>query len=132
MAEMVNGSVLITSRNDGERYPPFNASHRLFARSDDGVETWAELWEAAPASLPGPRCQAALLADPAKGLLYFGNPSGNVSKPGRSRTNYSVHVSRDGGRSWVPHAQVYAGVAAYSDMTMTAAGELVCVFEKDG
>jgi hypothetical protein len=27
---------------------------------------------------------------------------------------------------------VYAGGAAYSDMTMTAAGELACLFEKDG
>jgi hypothetical protein len=37
--------VLITARNDGDQNPPFNTSHRLFARSDDGAETWAELWE---------------------------------------------------------------------------------------
>ena len=127
MAEMANGSVLISSRNDGDHSPPFNASHRLFARSDDGADTWAELWEAPPVSLPDPRCQAALLGDPEKGVLYFGNPSSEGS-----RTNYSVHVSRDGGRKWVPHTQVYAGGAAYSDMTLTSAGELACVFEKDG
>ena len=67
------------------------------------------------------------IGDPEKGVLYFGHPSSEGS-----RTNYSVHVSRDGGRKWVPHTRVYAGGAAYSDMTLTAAGKLVCVFEKDG
>ena len=30
------------------------------------------------------------------------------------------------------HAHVYSGGSAYSDMTFTAAGELACLFEKDG
>ena len=48
-----------------------------------------------------------------------------------SRTNYSVHVSRDNGITWEPHAQVYAGASAYSDMTLVATGKVACLFEKD-
>eukprot|EP01052_Picozoa_sp_SAG31_P040498 SAG31_NODE_5877_length_2278_cov_3.599358_2_plen_320_part_00 len=100
MAELQNGSVVITSRNDGDKT---RASHRLFARSDDGAETWAATWTADD-TLPDPRCEAALLGDPAMGMLYFGHPSSE-----HSRTNYSVHISRDGGLSWRQHAQVYSG-----------------------
>jgi sialidase-1 len=122
LAELKNGSVVITSRNDAAKMK----GKRLFARSDDGAQTWVAMWEA-PANLPDPKCQAALIADPAAGLLYFGNPASNTS-----RTNYSVHVSRDGGLSWDSHAEVYAGGAAYSDMTLTATGQIACLFEKDG
>jgi sialidase-1 len=101
MAELQNGSVIITSRNDGDKT---RQSSRLFARSDDGAETWAALWEASETDLPDPRCEASLLGDPPAGVLYFGNPSS-----AHSRSNYSVHASRDGGMSWELHAQVYAG-----------------------
>jgi sialidase-1 len=100
MAELQNGSVVITSRNDGDKT---RASYRLFARSDDGAETWAATWES-DGSLPDPRCQAALLGDPGAGLLYFGHPSSP-----HSRINYSVHISRDGGLSWELHTEIYAG-----------------------
>ena len=124
MAELQNGSVVITSRNDGDKA---RQSNRLFARSDDGAETWAKLWESSQTVLPDPRCEASLLGDPAAGVLYFGNPSSV-----HSRQNYSVHTSTNGGLSWQFHTQVYSGGSAYSDMTFTAAGDLACLFEKDG
>lgn len=124
MAELRNGSVVVTSRNDGDKT---RQSSRLFARSDDGAETWAALWEADESVLPDPRCEASLLGDPGAGVLYFGNPSS-----AHSRQNYSVHTSHDGGISWQFHAKVYSGGSAYSDMTFTAAGDLACLFEKDG
>ena len=68
-----------------------------------GAETWAATWES-DGSLPDPRCQAALLGDPAAGLLYFGHPSSP-----HSRSNYSVHISRDGGLRWELHKQIYSG-----------------------
>ena len=92
-----------------------------------GARTWATLWQADPEDLPDPRCEAALIAAPSAGLLYFGNPSSS-----HSRANYSVHISRDGGRGWVLHQVVYAGSAAYSDLTRTSSGEIAVLFEKDG
>jgi len=80
MAELQNGSVVVTARNDGDKT---RQSRRLFARSDDGAATWSALWEASESSLPDSKCQAALLGDPAAGVLYFGNPSS-----AHSRTKY--------------------------------------------
>ena len=80
LAELRNGSVVMSSRNDGDKAM---ASNRLFARSDDGAQTWAATWQADPVALPDSRCEAALIADPSAGLLYFGNPSS-----AHSRSNY--------------------------------------------
>ena len=53
VAEMHNGSVLLTSRNFFGRSS--RQGPRLFARSDDGGATWAANWSAG-ADLPDPYC----------------------------------------------------------------------------
>ena len=62
VAELYNGSVLMTSRNF------YGASSgqgpRLFARSDDGGATWAANWSATETELPDPYCEGSILADP--------------------------------------------------------------------
>ena len=122
VAELGNGSVLMTSRNF------YGASSgqgpRLFARSDDGGETWAANWTAR--ELPDPFCEGSVLASPDRTAVYFGNPSNS-----RSRANYSVHRSIDGGRTWDGGRVVYGGGAAYSDMAFTRNGSLAVLFERD-
>eukprot|EP00035_Acanthoeca_spectabilis_P001751 m.82463 g.82463 ORF g.82463 m.82463 type:complete len:164 (+) comp11104_c0_seq1:715-1206(+) len=121
VAELPNGSVLMTSRN-------FYATSsgqgpRLFARSDDGGAHWASNWTAW--DLPDPYCEGALLSDDKHGL-FFGNPSN-----GRYRANYSIHASLDGGRTWPLSEVVYPGGAAYSDLAFTRNGSIAVLFEKD-
>eukprot|EP00729_Bicosta_minor_P007398 gene7398-18685_t len=142
VAELSNGSVIMTSRN------LFGASSgqgpRLFARSDDGGETWAANWSAG-VDLPDPYCEASLLgahgsrtngssgsinsggSAAAQPILYFANPS-NV----KARGNFSVHRSTDGGRTWPASRVLYPGPAAYSDVSTTAGGnDLAFLFERD-
>ena len=121
VAELKNGSVLLTSRNF---YGTSSGQGpRLMARSDDGGATWAANWTAF--DLPDPYCEASVLSDGAGGL-FFGNPS----HPGH-RLNYSVHQSLDGGRTWPQSVVVYPGDAAYSDMAFTRNGSIAVLFEKD-
>ena len=98
MAELTNGSVLLTSRNFYGRSSGYGP--RLFARSDDGGASWAANWSAGE-DLPDPYCEGSLLSDPARGTLLFGNPSH------ARRLNFSVHASDDGGRTW-PRSTVAA------------------------
>ena len=123
-AQLRNGSLILTSRNFYGRSS--GQGPRLFARSDDGGRTWAANWSAPRASLPDPYCEASLISQPSPGLLLFGNPSN-----ARRRENFSVHASYDGGRTWPESVVVYAGGAAYSDMSLTRRGELAVLFEKD-
>ncbi len=58
-------------------------------------------------------------------MLYFGNPSS------KSRSNYSIHVSRDGGRSWPEARVLYPGGAGYSDLSFTRGGQIGFLFERD-
>ena len=122
VAELHNGSVLMTSRNYYSRTS--GQGPRLFARSDDGGKTWAANWSAS-AALPDPYCEASLLADPERGALYFGNPSSH------RRENFSLHVSKDGGRTWPSGRVLYPAGAAYSDLSWTRNGSLAFLFERD-
>jgi sialidase-1 len=125
VAELQNGSVLLTSRNFFGKSSGQGA--RLFARSDDGGATWADNWTAY--DLPDPFCEASVLSNPnIPGSLYFGNPS---SSRGR-RDNYSIHSSPDGGRTWNKSVVVYTGGSAYSDTAFTRNGSIAVFFEKDG
>lgn len=121
VAELYNGSVLMTSRNFYGKSS--GQGPRLFARSDDGGQTWAANWTAY--DLPDPYCEGSLLSSPSTNKVFFGNPSS------RSRANFSVHTSLDGGRTWPESVVVYPGGAAYSDMTFTRNGSVAVLFEKD-
>ena len=128
VAELTNGSVLLTSRNfygTSSGYGP-----RLFARSDDGGATWAANWSASAASLPDPYCEGSLLSEPARlpKTMLFANPS----HAGPHRLNFSVHASKDGGLSWPYHSVVFPGDSAYSDMALTRNGSVAVLFEKGG
>ena len=125
VAELRNGSVLMTSRNfyGGSS----GQGPRLFARSDDGGATWAANWSFFEDKLPGGYCEGSIISD-ADGAVYFGHPGMLHSG---ARANYTVHKSLDGGRTW-PHATVvYPGGSAYSDMALLRNGSIGVFFEKD-
>ena len=121
VAELRNGSVLMTSRNF------YGASSgqgaRLMARSDDGGSTWAANWTAR--DLPDPYCEGSILSNAAAGSVLFANPSSHV------RANFSLHQSFDDGSTWPVHHIVYGGGSAYSDIAFTRNGSVAVLFEKD-
>lgn len=78
--------------------------------------TWAEWWTVP--GRPGTHEIGVLedflneaLTSTATGTIYWGHPQ-NVS---RTRSNYTLHRSRNGGGSWEAVTRVYALGAGYSD-----------------
>jgi len=121
-AEMKNGSLLLTSRL-GRPYNDFYCRNgpdfcweRGFARSDDGGATWAAIWYAEhrqPELSPYTNnCENPMVSDPATGIIYWGHPGAT----NKTRANYTVHSSHDGGATWQFFNRVYAGGAGYSDL----------------
>ena len=122
LAEMRNGSLLLTTRTYGSSFipDPKNASayarRRGFARSDDGGATWAEVWYVADrqpeiARLQ-PTCAQALVSDQrGPSDMYWSHPGSDI----HDRANYTLHKSSNGGADWDFVDRIYAGGAGYSD-----------------
>ena len=100
IAELKNGSVLISFRNEGE-HMPHHPHNRGFARSDTGGATWAEVWYA---NDPG-RSTGMIDAPSDQGIdrsektdaVYFGHPGAVTG----DRANYTIHRSTDSGATFV-------------------------------
>lgn len=121
--------LLINMRNHwGRGGEAAKSGQRLVARSFDGGLSWDA--EAMDPALPEPPCQASLYryafgGQGEKGALFFANPAG----PGRS--NLTIRLSRDEGRTWEPGRLVVPGSAAYSCMARLRDGRLGIVYEGD-
>jgi hypothetical protein len=113
LTELKNGSVLITFRcEQGAGSPPMKHA-RGFARSDNGGETWAQIWyldECCPSAIDGPS-QQGIDRSAKTGLVYFGHPGSTVA-----RANYTIHRSSNDGLTWDYVGVIYPGGAGYSDV----------------
>ncbi len=123
MVELADGRVLLNARNQA------GSHQRRVAVSSDGGRTWSTL--ADDPTLVEPRCQASLIrhavsADPAMDLLLFSNPA-SASR----RTNGTVRLSRDEGRTWSASRVIYPGSFAYSCLVSLNAKTIGCLFERD-
>ncbi len=122
--ELADGKVLLSMRQ--YRGP----KRRAFATSDDGGMTWSE-----PELHPQvycPVCQAAIIrytlagrSGEKKNRILYAGPGG----PGR--TNMTVRLSYDEGRSWPVAKVIYAGSSAYSDLVVLPDGVIGCLYERD-
>jgi len=129
VAETAEGHLLATIRNN-----TFSEKGvRFFNRSPDGGETWGTPYfetKDQPA-LPDPKCQASLIAlsepsSSSKSVLLLSN----AADPS-SRTNLTLRISHDEGRTWPISRLLYAGAAAYSSLTVLPSGEVGVLFEAD-
>lgn len=120
VAELENGDLLLNMRN----YNRDSIQGRQIAFSSDGGLTWKDQY--IEENLPEPVCQGALLAVERndKQVLLFSNPSNN-----ESRTNMTVTLSRDQGKSWNEKISIYKEHAAYSDLAELKNGAIAIVFE---
>jgi sialidase-1 len=102
------------------------ANRRGQSLSHDGGQTWT-----APEFQPElvePRCQASILrynwpAGEEPGRILFSNPAGT------GRTNLTVRVSRDDGKTWPVARTLHEGPAAYSCLTVLPDQSIGCLYE---
>ena len=133
VAEMKNGSLLLTSRMYGDLVT--QNKRREFARSDTGGETWQAVWyvmdRQPEIGLLQPTAAEALVSDPAvnDGKIYWSHPGIDT----HGRANYTLDTSDNGGASWDFANRVYAGGAGYSDALILQDGDqrvLAMAFQK--
>jgi sialidase-1 len=116
--ELVDGSLMLNMRNHGGR-----GRARGVALSRDGGATWSE---ARPdAALVEPVCQASLLRyswEPSR--LLFSNPANE-----KTRTQMTLRMSLDEGKTWPVSKELHAGPSAYSCLVVLPDGAIGCLFE---
>ena len=123
VVELSNGSLLLNMRQGGRC--------RYVAVSKDQGETWFK--EGNEELLPDPGCQGSILRFPARkgsGRLLFSNPPHPA--PFEARTNLTVRLSNDDGRSWSVSRQVHAGPGAYSSLAVLADGSTIGLLYETG
>jgi sialidase-1 len=121
-AETSDGSLLINSRNQSG-----DVKNRLLSLSKNAGESWEPVRVAT--DLPDPVCQASMIdykPRRKKTVLLFSNPNSQTG-----RTNLTVRVSSDDGKSWSGGKEIYNGPSAYSDLVIQKDGAIGVLYEKD-
>ena len=103
-----------------------------FTISRDGGETWGKAY--LDDALETPVCQANMLryswpegeTRGSKSHILFSSPRGS------SRSNLTVWLSYNEGKTWPVSKQVYIGGSAYSDLVALPDGRVGVLHEKDG
>ena len=121
--ELADGTWMVNARaNDkkGVRY--------VHTSSDEG-KTWTT--KAEP-QLIDPGCNASIIRYTSikdgykKNRLLFSN-----AKSEKGRTNMTVRISYDEGKTWSAGKTIYSGSSAYSSLTVLKNGDIGLFFEKD-
>ncbi len=119
VAELPNGKLMLNMRN-------YNSTRiRQTSVSRDGGESWSTL--KGDTTLIEPVCQASLIWYDHKGrkpFLAFSNPANQ-----KSRSNMTVRISYDRGRSWKLNSVLFEGPSAYSNLVVLPNGNLACLYE---
>jgi sialidase-1 len=114
------GTLLLNMRTTGK------GNRRAQSLSHDGGQTWTAP-ESAP-ELVEPRCQASLLrynwpTSTEPGRILFSNPAGP------QRSNLTVRISRDDGKTWPLARTLHEGPAAYSCLAVLPDRSIACLYE---
>ncbi|MCL6268075.1 sialidase family protein [Flagellimonas myxillae] len=122
IVELDNGSWMINARVNG-------GGLRYVHTSNDEGKTWQSKPDS---TLIDPGCNASIIRYTSKkdgfkrNRLLFSN-----AKSEKGRTNMTVRVSYDEGKTWTEGKTIYEGSSAYSTLTVLENGEIGLVFEKD-
>lgn len=117
VAELADGTLMLNMRNYDR-----SKKARKISFSKNGGKSWSDIQSAPP--LVEPICQGSLLADNNGNTLYFINPASESS-----RSNIQLKISTDKGKTWQLKKLLFAGPAAYSDITKIDERNLGCLFE---
>ncbi|HEX4792611.1 MAG TPA: sialidase family protein [Humisphaera sp.] len=134
VAEMADGRVMISIRNESFRY------RRLVAFSADGATNWSE--PKFDDALVEPICEGSLTTVPHDAeTILFANPANpeaqqgsNVlgAAKGKQRINLTVKLSRDMGTTWRASKVIDSGIAGYCDLAADPGGTVYCLYERGG
>jgi sialidase-1 len=119
IAELSNGRLMLNMRNASKKRV------RQTAISKNGGKSWSHI--KADTTLIEPVCEGNLLQYNYPGkpaALLFSNPASTTS-----RTQMTVRVSYNDGKSWSAKKLLYAGPSAYSCMTVLPNGNIGCFYE---
>lgn len=119
VAELPNGTLLLNMRN-------YTATCiRQTSLSKDGGASWSPL--RGDTTLVEPVCQASMIYytyKRSKPFLAFSNPASAAA-----RTNMTVRISYDKGKTWVLKNTLHKGPSAYSNLVVLPNGNLACLYE---
>ena len=119
VAEISKGHLLLNMRNSGP------ARCRQIATSKDGGTSWSSIHP--DTTLIEPVCEGSLISYNYRGKkrgLVFSNPASKTS-----RSNMTVRISHNNGKTWPLQKVLYAGPSAYSNVTILPNGEIGCLYE---
>ena len=120
--ELHDGSLMLNMRNH------YKKGCRAVSTTKDMGKTWSEITFAT--ALPGPVCQANMIRYTSardglgKNRILFSNPSKS-----RGRTNMTVKMSYDEGKTWPVSRTIHTGPSAYSCMTILPDGSIGLFYE---
>ena len=119
VVELPSGELLLNMRN-------YNSLRvRQTSRSKDGGESWSALKP--DLTLIEPICQASMIWYDKRGrkpFLAFSNPASS-----NSRSNMTVRISYDKGKTWNLKNVLHEGPAAYSNLVVLPNSNLACFYE---
>ncbi len=124
IVELADGNWMVNARGNDKK------GVRYIHTSPDEGRTWTTKTEP---RLTDPGCNASIIRYTAikdgydKNRLLFANAN---SKKGR--TNMTVRISYDEGKTWTEGKTIYEGPSAYSSLTILKNGDIGLFFEKDG
>lgn len=118
VAELSNGNLMLNMRNAE------TVRERQVAISKDAGNTWSSVYP--DTTLIEPRCEANLIRYKSAGKKYllFSNPASK-----KSRTQMTVRMSSNNGKTWSFKKELYAGPSAYSCLAELPNGNIGCFYE---
>lgn len=123
IVELADGTWMVNARVNDK-----NGLRYVHTSSDEG-KTWTTTAEP---QLIDPGCNASIIRYTSmddgykKNRLLFSN-----AKSEKGRTNMTVRVSYDEGKTWSAGKTIYSGSSAYSSLTVLKNGDVGLFFEKD-
>jgi sialidase-1 len=130
--ELADGRVMLNVRSESK------AHRRLVTVSKDGAAGWST--PKFDDALLEPICMAGIVrystkASGGKDRILFSNPDNldradGKAEPGknRDRKNVSVKLSYDEGQTWPVNKTIEPGASMYSDIAVTHAGTILCLY----
>lgn len=112
VVECSEGTLLMNMRSFNEQYS------RAISSSEDGGETWSEIWH--DYQLTEPRCQASIIRHTLPGkkdVLLFSNPA-----TAKKRSHMTLKASRDDGKTWYAAWLVNGALSGYSCLVSLPGG----------
>jgi len=124
--ERPDGSLMMNLRTSAPGF--YGLGHRAVSISTDRGMTWSK--PVLDKNLPSTGCQGSIIRLNDKEILFL-NPA--VHRKGgfsiRSRRNLTLRLSKDEGKTWGCSCVLNKELSGYSDMAITKAGKILCLFE---